>query len=156
MCLLGFLGLGSALEAQEILPIKAEQLTQWKNADNDTIYVLNFWATWCGPCVAELPEFEKLHEKYADQKVKVVLVSTDFKRDLEPRVKPFVARKNLKSQIAFMDETNPNNWIDLVSPDWEGSIPATLIVSKRKGYAHFFEKQLSWEELESAVQAALK
>jgi hypothetical protein len=106
--------------------------------------------------VAELPEFEKLHEKYADQKVKVVLVSTDFKRDVEPRVKPFVARKNLKSQIAFMDETNPNNWIDLVSPDWEGSIPATLIVSKRKGYAHFFEKQLSWEELESAVQAALK
>ena len=67
------------LSAQEIPFIKTAQLEQWLNADTDTVYVLNFWATWCGPCVAELPEFEKLNEKYAAQKVKVVLISTDFK-----------------------------------------------------------------------------
>lgn len=82
--------------------------------------------------MAELHAFEKLNEKYAAQKVKVVLVSTDFKRNVDSNVKPFVKRKNLRSQVVFMDEPNPYLWVNLVSPEWSGAIPATLIVSKQK------------------------
>lgn len=146
---------GTRLAAQDIPYIKAEQITRWKTADTDTVYVLNFWATWCGPCVAELKHFEKLTQKYAAQKVKVVLVSADFKRDVEKKLKPFVKRKKLKSQVVFMDEPTANKWIDLVSPDWSGTIPATLIVSKRKSYERFFEGELTWKELEAAVKAGL-
>ena len=145
----------TCLAAQDIPYIKADQITRWKTTDTDTVFVLNFWATWCGPCVAELPNFEKLTQKYAPQKVKVVLISTDFKRDVEKKLKPFVLRKKLKSQVVFIDEPTPNNWIDLVSPDWSGTIPATLIVSKRKGYERFFEGELTWKELEAAVKAGL-
>ena len=144
-----------SLSAQDIPHIKAEQITRWKTADTDTVFVLNFWATWCGPCVAELKHFEKLTQKYAAQKVKVVLVSADFKRDVEKKLKPFVKRKKLKSQVVFMDEPTANKWIDLVSPDWSGTIPATLIVSKRKGYERFFEGELTWKQLEAAVKAGL-
>src|SRR5690606_6809447 len=45
---------------------------------NDSIYVINFWATWCKPCIKELPAFEKIASEYADKKVKVLLVSLDF------------------------------------------------------------------------------
>lgn len=141
--------------AQDIPFIKSSQIGQWKNANTDTVYVINFWATWCGPCVAELPEFEKLHQQYAAQKVKVILVSTDFKKQIE-KVKVFVQEKNLHSQVVFMDESNPNNWINLVNTDWSGLIPATLIVAPQKKFERFFEAQLSYEQLEAAVKDALQ
>lgn len=142
--------------AQTIPYIKSARLTHWKNVENDTLYVLNFWATWCAPCVAELPAFEKLHRQYAGKKVKVILISTDFRRDVDKKVIPFVKRKNLQSQVVFLDERTPNEWINLVSEEWTGSIPATLIVNKKGGYERFFEKQLSYKELEKAVVAGLK
>jgi thiol-disulfide isomerase/thioredoxin len=146
---------GPALPAQEIPFIKTAQLEHWLEADSDTVFVLNFWATWCGPCVAELPAFEKLNKKYAAQKVKVLLISTDFKRNVESKVKPFVKRKNLRSQVLFMDEPDPNEWINLVSPDWSGAIPATLIVSKRSNHRLFFEKQMTFKELEEKLLSVL-
>lgn len=147
---------GVSGQAQTIPYIKAAQLTHWKNVENDTLYVLNFWASWCAPCVAELPAFEKLHRQYAAKKVKVILISTDFRRDVDKKVIPFVKRKNLQSQVVFLDERTPNEWINLVSEAWTGSIPATLIVNKRGAYERFFEKQLRYKELEKAVVAGLK
>ncbi|MBK7939643.1 MAG: redoxin domain-containing protein [Lewinellaceae bacterium] len=144
-----------ALSAQNIPFIKADQITRWKTADTDTTYVLNFWATWCGPCVEELPSFEKLNRKYAGQNVKVILISTDFKRNVEKGVKPFVQRKKLNSEVMFMDESNPNNYINLVDTSWSGAIPATLIISKHKNGTQFFEKQLTYKELQAAVKKAL-
>ena len=57
--------------------------------DNDTTYVVNFWATWCKPCVAELPYFEQLTETYKGQKVKVLLVSLDFSKQIESKLLTF-------------------------------------------------------------------
>ena len=144
------------LSAQDIPFIKADQITHWKNADTDTVYVLNFWATWCAPCVEELPSFEKLNKNYADKKVKVILISTDFKRNVEPKVKPFVKKKKLESQVVFMNEPDPNKYVDLVDTSWSGAIPATLIVSKQKGVSLFFEKKLTYEELEAAVKKVVE
>lgn len=145
----------SCLMAQDIPFIHRDQITRWKNTPSDTIYVVNFWATWCAPCVAELPAFEKLNKKYAGQKVQVVLVSNDFKKQVDSKLKPFVLKKKLKSKVVFMDESNPNNWINLVSPEWSGSIPATMIVSKRKNKVLFFEKPLKFKELEKLVQSVM-
>lgn len=145
----------SGLSAQNIPFIKADQIARWKNADSDTVYVLNFWATWCAPCVEELPSFEKLNKNYADKKVKVVLISTDFKRNVETGVKPFVKKKKIESQVVFMDEPNPNNYIDAVDSTWSGAIPATLIWSKKKGVSQFFEKKLTYNELEATVKKAM-
>lgn len=141
--------------AQDIPFIHRDQITRWKETDSDTVYVINFWATWCAPCVAELPAFEQLNKKYAGQKVQVVLVSNDFKKQVETKVKPFVREKGLKSRVVFMDESNPNNWINLVSPEWSGSIPATMIVSKRKNKVLFYEKPLKYKALEKALKSVL-
>jgi len=59
--------------------------------NENTIYVINFWATWCMPCVKELPYFEKLNAENKD--AKVVLISLDFKDQLESKLLPFLKKK---------------------------------------------------------------
>lgn len=144
------------MKGQDTIPfIKAAQLSAWRSGASDTVYVLNFWATWCAPCVAELPHFEKLTAEYAQKPVRVVLISTDFRRDVDRRLKPFVERQALKSQVVFLDEKTPNDWIDLIAPEWSGAIPATLVVRPKAKFERFFERQLRYEDLEKAVQEAL-
>ena len=144
---------GGVVHAQEIPIIQKEDLKQWLEADNDTLYVLNFWATWCGPCVAELPAFEKIHERYADQKVKVILINTDFRRNLDTQVKRFVRPKKLQSQVVFINEPNPNDWINWIDPNWTGAIPATLIISKRNEQRFFIEKAMTFNQLEEKIRS---
>lgn len=94
---------------------------------NDTTYVINFWATWCAPCVKELPYFEKLHQVMADQKIKVILVSLDFRKDLESKLKPFLVQRQISASVAALVDSKQQLWIDKVDPNWSGAVPATLV-----------------------------
>lgn len=132
--------------------VKADELMKRITNSSDTIYVINFWATWCAPCVKELPYFEKLNERYASEKVKVLLVSMDFLKDYRNKLVPFVKKKKLKSEVLLLNETKPNEFIDKINPKWSGSIPATMIVNGTKKYNEFFEKELTYEFLEGKVK----
>ena len=126
---------------EDLAPIFAQQ--------NDTTYVINFWATWCAPCVKELPYFEALTEKYAAQKVKVILVSLDFSKQLETKLKPFLAENNLQSEVLVLIDPDANTWVDKVNPAWSGAIPATVVYKgdKNKFYEKSFEDLAELEEV---------
>lgn len=108
-------------------------------SDKNTIYVVNFWATWCGPCVKELPHFEQLNSE--NKNIKVVLVSLDFKNTLESKLKPFLKKKSIKSEVVLLTDTDYNSWLPQVDKEWSGSIPATLII--KNGQQFFAEKSFS-------------
>lgn len=116
---------------------------------NDTTYVVNFWATWCVPCVEELPHFEKLNEKYKDNKVKVLLVSIDMHKMVEDRLIPFIKKNNIKSDVVLLRDPDSNSWIPKVDSTWSGAIPATVIYNKDR--RKFYEKSFTYEELEKEV-----
>ncbi len=102
--------------------------------ENDNTYVINFWATWCAPCIKELPYFEQLHTE--NPKVKVILVSLDSKKDLEKKLIPFIDRKQLTAEVILLSDKDYNAWLDKIDASWTGAIPATLIISgKRKLFA---------------------
>lgn len=104
--------------------------------ENDTLYVINFWATWCAPCVKELPYFEALNKESNNQKIKVILVSLDFKKQIESHFKPFLKKKNLSSQVVLLNDKDYNVWLSKVDNDWSGAIPATwLIKGNRRLFA---------------------
>jgi len=120
------------------------------NLDNDTTYVINFWATWCKPCVKELPYFEELTAAHKEDKVKVVLVSLDFPKQLESRLVPFVKERDLQSEVLVLLDGKYNDWIDKVSTEWTGAIPATLFYQAEK--KHFLGHSVeSKEELETIL-----
>ena len=121
--------------------------------NNDTTYVVNFWATWCKPCVKEMPYFEKLGAEYKKDKVKVVFVSLDFPDRLEALVVPFIERQKIMSEVVLLDDADANSWIPKVSDEWQGAIPATLMFNNKK--RAFYERSFTFEELEKEVQSIL-
>lgn len=149
-----FFNIVEARAERNIEVFNFNEFSHWLNKQNDTIYVINFWATWCAPCIKEIPDFEKLQAQYKNDKVKVLFVSLDFPTQVESRVIPFINRMNMQSQVVMLNDTNSNRWIPLVDESWSGAIPATLIYSK--DFRKFYEREFTFSELEAIVVQIIK
>jgi thiol-disulfide isomerase/thioredoxin len=138
-------------DAQTIHPMRFDELQSKIEETKDSIVVLNFWATWCAPCVKELPYFEQLNKKYAFQKVKVILVNLDFNSKMESSAVPFVKKKNLQSEIIHITDTDPNTWINKIDTNWSGAIPATIVYNASHEKIKFIEGETTFDELEKII-----
>ncbi|MBR7718859.1 TlpA disulfide reductase family protein [Hymenobacter properus] len=138
--------------AQHVAVVKFPELQKRLARPTDTTYVVNFWATWCAPCVKELPGFEQLRAANSSKKVKVLLVSMDYASQLDKKVKPFVKQRGLKSEVLLLNEPDPNTWMDKLDAKWSGALPFTLIVNNKSQQRVTFEQELSPAELTAALQ----
>lgn len=151
-----FLCASTHLRAQNFVVYdNLEQLQSRISRAGDTTIVINFWATWCTSCVEELPCFDELRTFYGTQNVQVVLVSLDFKSQLEKKFIPFLKRQRLKSEVALMADQDLNTWIPMIHDTWDGAIPATFVY---KGKRSLFKlgKFENLEELEIFIRPFLK
>ena len=137
--------ISSGMNGQAYSEINKAGLLSLLEAKNDTTYVVNFWATWCSPCVKEIQYFEELHMKDMDIMAKVILVSLDFPNMAGKRLVPFLKEKGITATVLLMTDVNYNDWIDSVDPTWSGAIPATLIFNRNERI--FLEQELTREEL---------
>jgi thiol-disulfide isomerase/thioredoxin len=140
--------------AQQIPAYSAEDIIR-HTSGKDTVYIINFWATWCAPCVHELPEFNKLQGYYAGKPVKILMVSLDFKEDYPNKLAGFLRRIKLEPEVVWLSESDPNTFIPKIDNSWQGSIPATLIVQPGKGFKQFLEGIITEKKIRKIVDPLL-
>ena len=148
-----FKGDDEKITNDSIPTLNYEELKPWLNKTDDKIYVVNFWATWCAPCVKELPYFEIINKDYKDKNVEVILVSLDFPNMKETRLIPYVKNKNIQSKVLHLDDANEQFWISDIDENWSGAIPATIIYDKDN--RKFYEQSFTQEELEIEIRTFL-
>ncbi|MDO4728312.1 MAG: TlpA disulfide reductase family protein [Bacteroidota bacterium] len=132
--------------------IDIDNLLKMLNTTDEAVYIVNFWATWCGPCVEELPFFEAIRTTYKHKNVHVILVSLDAPKTIESRLIPFVESNKIQSTVLALD-VKGNGWISKVYEEWSGSIPFTIIFSKDK--KAYYERSFNSNELKQELQKFL-
>lgn len=130
------------------------QLEPYFHKNNDTTYLINFWATTCPPCIKEIPYFEKLSKAFKEEKLEFLLINTDGKRHFESRLFPFLEKKKINLPVVALTDPNANVWTAAVNKDWYGALPYTIIYRNedRKYYFGAFE---NYAEIKNEVQLFL-
>lgn len=142
----------ASIENPEVKVVNFNELQAFlcPSENSETTYIINFFATWCKPCVDELPYFLELYTNHREEGLHFILISLDFPQQLESRLIPFLKNNEVRAEVFLLDDPAANDWIPKVDKNWSGAIPATLIC--RNGKSSFFEKTFhSTEELSELI-----
>lgn len=152
IAILGF----SKINAQEVKVIKYEELFQMVNQPTDQLIAVNFWATWCGPCVEEMPHFVEVSEQYKENpNFKILFVSMDRVKQLE-KVKQFMNDYKINAEVVLLDDNKRmNEWIPAIDKSWSGNIPVTVFYQNGEK-VHFVGQDMSKNELEQNIKTFIK
>ena len=142
--------LTSGVNAKGIDDYSFDQFYSKKIESSKGLLIVNFWATWCKPCVAELPVFEKTNKELDLLSEKIILVNLDFNSQFKKSVSQFIQKENIGSEVIHINDTDPNSWIDKIDKEWSGAIPATVIYFDSKK-VFFKEGEISYEELNKEI-----
>ncbi len=136
-------------QATSVIPVfdRFEDMAPHLEPHGDTTHIINFWATWCKPCVKELPYFQQLHEQTRDMPVKIILVSLDMKKDVAGRLPDFLKSRHIEAEVLALTDTKSHLWIPKVDAGWSGAIPATWI--RQGNQSRFVETE--FEDLASLL-----
>jgi thiol-disulfide isomerase/thioredoxin len=139
------------LQAQDIQKIGIPELEKILASPADQLHVVNFWATWCPPCVTELPHFEKLAAEYNGKGVKFILVSLDFPSQIDSKLIPFLKKNKITADVRVMTNLDYNSWIDKVDAGWQGNIPVTLFFNNANKTRYFHPSEVNEKELRDLI-----
>ena len=135
--------------AEQLEVYDFDGIEQYLKQSGDKVYVVNFWATWCAPCVKELPYFDQIQQDFKEY-VEVVLISLDFPSQYKSKLIPFLEEKQLTSKVIVLDDADMNSWILKINSEWDGAIPVTLIYNKEQ--RQFYPQSFTYDALSSEVR----
>lgn len=146
-----------------VFTVNSQDIAKWKITDveklmdtkNGDVLVINFWATFCKPCVAEIPSFIKIVEKYKSNGAKLLLVSLDLPAYYPVKIASFAKKHRFNTNIVWLQETDADYFCPKIDSTWSGSIPATLIINTKTGSRKFFEGEMTAVEFEAMLKEVI-
>lgn len=133
--------------SQEVKTVKIEELKKVYTKSNDTTYVVNFFASWCGPCMMEIPILNKFQEEHKNSKIQLIYVSVDNPSSTK-KLQKVVIKMKMQPPIYLLNESSDFSWLPNIDKRWQGSIPATMIINGNKNVKAFFETPMEKGQLE--------
>ena len=95
--------------------------------NSDSLRVINVWATWCGPCVTEFPEFIKMNRMYRGREFQFISISADDPENKDKALK-FLQKQEASNINYIFNVDDKYKLIDAIDPKWEGALPYTIII----------------------------
>ncbi len=140
--------------AQKIKKVSIKDVVMMMDTATNPL-IINFWATWCQPCIHEIPWFENAIEEIKDKNVQLVLVSLDFKTDYPKELEDFVTKKGYKAKVVWLNETNADLFCPPIDKEWNGNIPVTVMINNKKKYKVFYGEQIPEPQFKIALKALI-
>jgi peroxiredoxin len=141
--------------AAPVARLKPAEFPKLKEQAQGKVLVVNFWATWCGPCVAEFPEFVRLDEKYRARGVEIIAISADETAELQSKVVPFIRKQKARFDVYVQDTDDPDEMIRQFSSEWSGALPATFVFDRQGRLSYSVLGLIDREKLVTAIESAL-
>ena len=139
--------------SQDIKPLQSiADLDGIKENAKGNVLLLNFWASWCKPCVKEFPELVKLYNDYKDKGFRLVFISLDDLPDIEKKVVPFLKNQGVDFTTYYNKFDKPEELIDYVDKNWQGAIPSTYIYDKDGKLKQGILGSKNYEQFESEIK----
>jgi len=151
-----FLAFTGQISSQEVQVIGIDGLKEELSRKADSVYVVNFWATWCKPCTEEMPDLLRVEKEYKDKNLMLILISLDLPSMKDTRLPKFMSEYGINSRVLLLDDPDANKWIPMVDESWSGSIPATLIYAPKVDYRDFHEGIITYSELKETVYPLIR
>ncbi|MBI1342597.1 MAG: redoxin domain-containing protein [Terrimonas sp.] len=151
LILLSFLMVCIFLQAQEVQKVKMSELLTLIRESNHPL-IVNFWATFCGPCVEEIPYFQEAVKKYENSGTELLLVSLDLPGFFPDKIRTFARKRNFNASLYWLDETDADYFCPMIDSAWSGVMPATLLIDNKTGYRRFFEEQIPRDTIEAEIR----
>lgn len=141
---------------QDLLYIKdISDLNKIRKDNTGKVLLFNFWATWCEPCKEEFPDLIKLNNEYGEKNLKLILVSLDFKEDIESKLLPFLKSNNVDFVTYYLSSSNPDSIMNYFDKKWDGGIPATFIFDREGNYQKFILGKSNYDNFEKEIKKYL-
>jgi len=145
----------SDVTAQGAQGISQEALKSLLATSEGKVLVINFWATWCPPCVAELPELAAFYTEHTDKGVAFFAISLDNPNEIEKTVKPFLKEKKVPFPVHVLLERDLEALSGIVKQELAGVLPTTLVYDKTGSVVKMFEGAITKEKLDSVIKPLL-
>jgi thiol-disulfide isomerase/thioredoxin len=149
-----FLFSAIAVQSQQVKSVKITELEKTIK-ESKTPLIVNFWATFCVPCLQEIPYFQEIASQYKSNDVSLVFVSLDMKEAYPVKVNNMAKKLNLAYPVVWLNETNADYFCPRIDTSWTGGMPSSFFVNNATGYHKFLEEPLSKEKLEKEIQVML-
>ncbi len=140
------------VQSQQVQYQHFDAVERLLTAEADTTYVINLWATWCKPCVEELPYFNAVDSALAGTAVRVILLSLDAQSRWETALLPFLQAHPMRAEVWALYPERPSDWIDRIAPEWSGAIPGTLFLNGKTGKRIFIGSELTQADILQHIQ----